>query len=117
MYRAVALGYWAGEIIDRFRTDSTYDDVRFVFCDTEENWFMSHGSFYHRIDMMGNQDQSKKPLFTPKQIEIIKIGIALKHSDNQLLSGSNGEEVPTSSSVPSSTSKPPHEKSGGCITE
>lgn len=44
MFRVVALGYWAGEIIDRLRADGTYDDIRFVFCDTDERQLMAHGN-------------------------------------------------------------------------
>lgn len=44
MFRVVALGYWAGEIIDRLRATGTYDDIRFVFCDTDERQLMAHGS-------------------------------------------------------------------------
>lgn len=43
MVRVISLGYWAGEIIDRLRAASTYDDVRFVFCDTDERQLMAHG--------------------------------------------------------------------------
>jgi len=44
MFRIVALGYWAGEIIDRLRVSGTYDDIRFVFCDTDERQLMAHGN-------------------------------------------------------------------------
>lgn len=44
MFRVVALGYWAGEIIDRLRATGTYDDIRFVFCDTDERQLMAHGN-------------------------------------------------------------------------
>ena len=44
MFRVVALGYWAGEIIDRLRATDTYDDIRFVFCDTDERQLMAHGN-------------------------------------------------------------------------
>lgn len=44
MFRVVALGYWAGEIIDMLRATYTYNDIRFVFCDTDERQLMAHGN-------------------------------------------------------------------------
>lgn len=44
MFMVVALGYWAGEIIDRLRADGTYDDIRFIFCDTDEGQLMAQGN-------------------------------------------------------------------------
>lgn len=44
MFRVVALGYWAGEIVDMLRVTGTYDDIRFVFCDTDNDRLMSQGN-------------------------------------------------------------------------
>lgn len=38
------MGYWAGEIIDRLRATGRYDDIQFVFCDTDERQLMGHGN-------------------------------------------------------------------------
>lgn len=43
MYRVIALGHEAGEIVDRLRSTDIYDDIRFVFCDTESNRLKTHG--------------------------------------------------------------------------
>lgn len=43
MYRVVALGHEAGEIVDQLRRTGIYDDIRFVFCDTESNRLKIHG--------------------------------------------------------------------------
>lgn len=43
MYRVVALGAVAGEIVDRLRATGNYDDIRFVYCDTDKEHLMSHG--------------------------------------------------------------------------
>lgn len=44
MFRVIALGYWAGEVIDRLRANGNYDDIRFVFCDTDKRQLMAHGN-------------------------------------------------------------------------
>lgn len=43
MYRVIALGHEAGEVVDQLRKTGTYDDIRFVFCDTESNRLNTHG--------------------------------------------------------------------------
>lgn len=43
MYRVVALGDWAGGVVDRLRQNATYDDIRFVFCNADEGKLMTHG--------------------------------------------------------------------------
>lgn len=43
MYRVIALGHEAGEIVDQLRRTGIYDDIRFVFCDTEPNRLKTHG--------------------------------------------------------------------------
>ena len=43
MYRVIALGHEAGEIVDQLRRTGIYDDIRFVFCDTESNRLKTHG--------------------------------------------------------------------------
>lgn len=43
MYRVIALGYEACEIVDQLRSNGIYDDIRFLFCDTESNRLKTHG--------------------------------------------------------------------------
>lgn len=43
MYRVIALGHEAGEIVDQLRSTGIYDDIRFVFCDIESNRLKTHG--------------------------------------------------------------------------
>lgn len=43
MYRVIALGHEAGEIVDLLRKTGTYEDIRFVFCDTDANRLQAHG--------------------------------------------------------------------------
>lgn len=43
MYKVIALGHEAGEIVDQLRRTGIYDDIRFVFCDTEPNRLKTHG--------------------------------------------------------------------------
>ena len=43
MYRVIALGHEAGEIVNQLRRTGIYDDIRFVFCDTESNRLKIHG--------------------------------------------------------------------------
>lgn len=43
MYRVIVLGHEAGEIVDQLRITGIYDDIRFVFCDTESNRLKVHG--------------------------------------------------------------------------
>uniref|UniRef100_UPI0025B0F4A7 hypothetical protein n=1 Tax=Paramuribaculum intestinale TaxID=2094151 RepID=UPI0025B0F4A7 len=35
MFRVVALGYRAGMIVDRLRAKKNYDDIRFVYCNSD----------------------------------------------------------------------------------
>lgn len=35
MFRVIALGYRAGMIVDRLRAKKNYDDIRFVYCNTD----------------------------------------------------------------------------------
>lgn len=44
MYRVVALGEWAGVVVDRLRENGFYDDIRFVFCDTDDRRLAAHGN-------------------------------------------------------------------------
>lgn len=43
MFRVVTLGYWAGVIVTELRAMGKYDDIRFVFCDTDYDLLMSQG--------------------------------------------------------------------------
>lgn len=44
MFRVVILGYWAGFIVEELRATGIYDDIRFVFCDTDYDRLMSQGN-------------------------------------------------------------------------
>lgn len=44
MYRVVALGYRAGLIVDRLRARGKYDDIRFVYCNTDNNFSHQRGN-------------------------------------------------------------------------
>ncbi len=61
---------------------------------------------------MGKQGQSIQSTFSPKQIEIIKTGIALKYSDSQCASEiiNFNKKDTTPSSDHSSTLKPDYKK-------
>ena len=37
MFRVVALGYRAGMMVDRLRAKKNYDDIRFVYCNTDSS--------------------------------------------------------------------------------
>lgn len=44
MFRVVALGYRAGMIVDRLRARKKYDDIRFVYCNTNKDLLSEWGS-------------------------------------------------------------------------
>ncbi|MBD5201149.1 MAG: hypothetical protein HDS74_01550 [Bacteroidales bacterium] len=44
MYRVVALGYRAGMIVDRLRARKHYDDIRFVYCNANEDLLSEWGN-------------------------------------------------------------------------
>lgn len=69
MYRVVALGNEGGNIVDRLRATGNYDDIRFVYCDTEKEQLMSHGN---------NND--KHILLT----SLVQYNMAI-HDDNELM--------------------------------
>ena len=37
MFRVIALGYRAGMIVDRLRAKKNFDDIRFVYCNTDSS--------------------------------------------------------------------------------
>lgn len=37
MFRVVALGYRAAKIVDRLRETKKYDDIKFVYCNTDKD--------------------------------------------------------------------------------
>ena len=43
MFRVVALGYRAGMIVDRLRANKNYDDIRFVYCNTDSRLLSEWG--------------------------------------------------------------------------
>ena len=43
MFRVIALGYRAGMIVDRLRARKEYDDVKFVYCNTDKDWLSGCG--------------------------------------------------------------------------
>lgn len=43
MFRVIALGYRAGMIVDRLRVKKNYDDIRFVYCDTDSRLLSEWG--------------------------------------------------------------------------
>lgn len=43
MFRVVALGYRAGMIVDRLRAKKNYDDIRFVYCNTDRRLLSEWG--------------------------------------------------------------------------
>ncbi len=43
MFRVVALGYRAGMIVDRLRAKKNFDDIRFVYCNTDSNLLKACG--------------------------------------------------------------------------
>ncbi len=44
MCRVVALGHWAASVVDRLRSIGNFDDIRFVYSDTDKERLMSHGN-------------------------------------------------------------------------
>lgn len=44
MYRVIALGYRAGLIVDRLRAKGKYDDIKFVYCNTDKNLLQNCGN-------------------------------------------------------------------------
>lgn len=44
MFRVVALGFYAGKIVDNLRSIGTFNGIRFVYCHTDEQRLMSHGN-------------------------------------------------------------------------
>lgn len=44
MYRVIALGYRAGMIVERLRARNKYDDIRFVYCNTDKDFLMEWGN-------------------------------------------------------------------------
>lgn len=69
-YRVVALGYFAGEIVDQLRATGTYDDVKFVYCDSDERKLMAHGEEDDEHILLTNMTQCREAI----------------HSDNDLMS-------------------------------
>ena len=43
MFRVIALGYRAAEIVDRLRANKSYEDIRFVYCNANEDFLSDVG--------------------------------------------------------------------------
>ena len=69
-YRVVALGYFAGEIVDQLRAKDTYDDIKFVYCDSDERRLMAHGGENDEHILLTNMTQCREAI----------------HSDNDFMS-------------------------------
>ncbi len=69
-YRVVALGYFAGEIIDQLRAKDTYDDIKFVYCDSDERRLIAHGGENDEHILLTNMTQCREAI----------------HSDNDFMS-------------------------------
>lgn len=70
MFRAVALGYFASEIVDQLRTTGIYDDINFVYCHTDKRLLMAHGNDEDKHILLINKTQCREAI----------------HSDNDLMS-------------------------------
>lgn len=62
MYRVVALGDWAGSVVDRLRINGIYDYIRFVYCDTDKERLMSHGNNYDEHILLTSLAQCKEAI-------------------------------------------------------
>lgn len=62
MYRVVALGDWAGGVVDRLRENGIYDDIRFVFCDTDERRLAAHGNKEDEHILLNNLTQCREAI-------------------------------------------------------
>lgn len=62
MYRVVALGDWAGGVVDRLRESGIYDDIRFVFCDTDERRLAVHGNKEDEHILLNNLAQCREAI-------------------------------------------------------
>lgn len=69
-YRVVALGYFAGEIVDQLRAKDTYDDIKFVYCDSDERRLKAHGGENDEHILLTNMTQCREAI----------------HSDNDFMS-------------------------------
>lgn len=62
MYRVVALGNWAGCVVDRLRETGIYDDIRFVFCDTDDRRLAAHGNKEDEHILLTNLAQCREAI-------------------------------------------------------
>ncbi len=61
-YRVEALGYFAGEIVDQLRATGTYDDIKFVYCDSYEQRLKAHGEEDDEHILLTNMTQCREAL-------------------------------------------------------
>ena len=69
MYRVVALGYFAGEIADQLRAECMFNDIKFVYCHSDESLLIAHGNEHDEHIMITDTIQCRKAI----------------HSDNDLM--------------------------------
>lgn len=62
MFRVVALGYRAGTIVDRLRTKKKYDDIRFVYCNTDCSLLMDCGREEDEHILLTNMVQCREAI-------------------------------------------------------
>lgn len=62
MYRVVALGHWAAGVVDRLRTIGNFDDIRFVYYDTDTECLMSHGNNNDEYILLTSLEQCREAI-------------------------------------------------------
>ncbi|MDE7450407.1 MAG: hypothetical protein K2M72_09385 [Paramuribaculum sp.] len=73
MFRVVALGYRAAGIVDRLRATKEYDDVKFVYCNTDKDWLSGCGQEEDEHIHLKNMAQCREAIHEDNELMAVLV--------------------------------------------
>ncbi|MBD5197516.1 MAG: hypothetical protein HDS89_08740 [Bacteroidales bacterium] len=73
MYRVIALGYRAGMIVDRLRARKHYDDIRFVYCNANEDLLSEWGNDEDEHIHLKNMEQCREAIHDDNELMAVLV--------------------------------------------
>ena len=73
MFKVVALGYHAGMIVDRLRANKNYEDIRFVYCNTDKNMLSDCGRVEDEHIHLKNMKQCRKAIHDDNELMAVLV--------------------------------------------
>lgn len=73
MFRVVALGFWAGMIVDRLRAKKKYEDIRFVYCSADSRLLYEWGTKEDEHILLTDIAQCRKSVHNDNELMAILV--------------------------------------------